>query len=211
MAVFLFTCTEQSSINEKVKFESVKIGNQIWMLKNLDIERFRNGDIIPQITDSAKWANTQSPGWCYFDNDPSNGKIFGKLYNRYAVEDKRCLAPVGWHIPTEKDWEELEEFLGADSVVGGSLKSTGTIENKDGLWFAPNTGATNKSGFSALPGGYRYPDGTFFGLGYYGYWWAFTGVDTNNTWHRFLHYQGSYIHYLDYGPNAGLSIRCLKN
>ncbi|ROL60926.1 hypothetical protein D9V86_08420 [Bacteroidetes/Chlorobi group bacterium ChocPot_Mid] len=208
---FLLACNEQ--IDEKTsknEIPYVKIGTQIWMLKNLDIEHFRNGDIIPQVSDSVEWSSIKSPAWCYYNNDPLLGKIYGKLYNQYAVEDTRGLAPKGWKIPNEKDWETLEEYLGDSSKAGGALKSTGTVEQGNGLWFAPNVGATNISGFTALPGGYRFPDGMFFGTGYYGYWWAFTGKDTNNTWHRFLHYQGSYIHLLDYGPNAGLSVRCIK-
>lgn len=208
--LILLSCNEKSINIKNNEIPSVKIGNQIWMKKNLDIEYFRNGDKISQIADSLEWSKTAKPAWCYYNNDPILGRIYGKLYNQYAIEDPRGLAPIGWKIPKEKDWEILENFLGDSSKAGGILKATGTIEGGTGLWHEPNFGATNISGFTALPGGYRFPNGTFHGIGYYGYWWAFTGVDTNNTWHRFLHYQGSYIHLLDYGTNAGLSVRCIK-
>ncbi|MFH1052619.1 MAG: fibrobacter succinogenes major paralogous domain-containing protein [bacterium] len=208
LLVVLISCSESTDVRENIP--PVKIGEQIWMLKNLDVERFRNGDIIPQISDSLEWINTESPAWCYYDNSPEIGKIYGRLYNKFAVDDPRGLAPKGWHIPTGSDWAELQEYLGNPDSAAGKLKSIGTIEDGTGLWRSPNTGATNESGFTALPGGYRFPDGWFYGEGMYGYWWAYTGNDTN-TWHRFIYYYGAEIHYLDYGTNAGLSVRCIKD
>jgi uncharacterized protein (TIGR02145 family) len=124
---------------------TVVIGTQTWTSKNLDVAKYKNGDPIPQVTDGTEWANLTTGAWCYYDNDQANGEIYGKLYNWYAATDPRGLAPSGFHIPTYSEWTTLSDYLGGN---GGTLKETGTTH-----WLTPNNGATNSSGFTALPGG----------------------------------------------------------
>jgi uncharacterized protein (TIGR02145 family) len=131
----------------------------LWIAENLNVSRFRNGDIIPEVRDDTEWkraGDNGRPAWCYYDNVPLNGRIYGKLYNWYAVVDHRGLAPEGWHIPSDEEWEELCERLGGSNGAGGKMKERGTTH-----WKSPNEGAINESGFSALPGGYRSSYGNF--------------------------------------------------
>ena len=148
-----------------VALPTIVIGTQQWMEKNLDVLTYRNGDIIPQVTDPTAWAALTTGAWCYYNNDVANGAIYGKLYNWYAVNDPRGLAPTGWHVPSDAEWTTLETTLGGDPVAGGKMKVAGTTR-----WTTPNTGATNESGFAGLPGGTRNNNGTFSNVGSNGYW-----------------------------------------
>jgi uncharacterized protein (TIGR02145 family) len=152
--------------------DEVKIGNQIWMKKNLETDRYRNGDPIPQITDSTEWNRATTGAWCYYNNDPILGAVYGKLYNWHAVNDPRGLAPTGWHVASQSEWETLFTLLGGDTVAGGKLKESGLIH-----WTAPNTSATNVTGFTALPGGNRSYNGSFSKLELWGMWWTSTEGD----------------------------------
>jgi uncharacterized protein (TIGR02145 family) len=154
------------------EFETVKIGKQEWTIKNLNVSKYRNGDIIPEVKDPIEWASLTIGAWCYYNNDPKNGSIYGKLYNGFAVNDPRGLAPEGYHIPTEAEWEELIDFLGGGIIAAGKLKST------KNLWSSPNRNATNQSRFTALPGGHRTEDcdnlNSFFeNIKLIGYWATF--------------------------------------
>lgn len=152
---------------------TVTIGSQIWMQKNLDVCKYRNGDDIPHVQDPTEWAALTTGAWCYYNNDSANGPVYGKLYNRFAVLDPRGLAPTGYHIPYGDEWSVLRNFLGINVTYddGGRMKST------SGLWVSPNVGATNSSGFTGLPGGSRGVNGIFDGIGIEGCWWAY---DYNN-------------------------------
>jgi len=145
--------------------QTVTIGTQVWMTKNLDVTTFRNGDPIPQAKTDAEWqraGKNQQPAWSYYNNDPANGAKYGKLYNWYAVNDLRGLAPKGWHVPSDDEWTILHDYLGSDA--GAKMKSkTGWNENGNG---------TNSSGFSGLPGGGRNDGGAVNGIGHVGYWWS---------------------------------------
>jgi uncharacterized protein (TIGR02145 family) len=167
-------------------YKTVKIGNQLWMVENLKVTHYRNGDPINHVTDMSEWPSGAS--YSNYDNDTTNGSTYGRLYNWYAVDDSRNIAPEGWHVATDEDWNELEMFLGSDA--GGKLKATGTIEGGDGLWYEPNEGATNESGFSALPGGLiRIAYGAIFdGLGEAAVFWTSTGSvgPTGSAWVRSL-------------------------
>ncbi|MEI6090293.1 MAG: FISUMP domain-containing protein [bacterium] len=190
----------------------VQICNQIWMACNLDVDAYRDGTTIPEVTDPTKWANLTTGAWCYYNNDPNNGIIYGKLYNWYAVNDPRGLAPEGWHIPSIDEWNELENCLGGVSVAGGKLKSTGTKEDRDGLWRAPNTGATNESSFSGLPGGYR--GGTnwlFYGIGSDCFWWSSTTDKEVSSFGRGLGYSYAGFSRYDFPVLSGFSVRCVKD
>lgn len=128
-------------------YPTILIGGNEWMQKNLDVCRYRNGDSIPQVSDPAKWKNLTTGAWCY-ENSTANGTTYGKLYNWYAVNDPRGLAPQGWNVPSSDDWNELINFLGGKSVAGGKMKESGTEH-----WNSLNVGATNESGFTAIPAG----------------------------------------------------------
>lgn len=143
---------------------TIVIGTQQWMNKNLDVAFYRNGDEIPQVADPTAWAALTTGAWCYYNNDPIQGGKFGKLYNWYAVNDPRGLAPQGWHIPSDAEWTTLETTLGGSSVAGGKMKEAGFVN-----WTAPNTAADNSSGWAGLPGGLRFWDGTFDDVGLFGY------------------------------------------
>ena len=196
---------------------TVTICNQVWMLKNLDVDHYRNGDPIPQVTDETEWRNLTTGAWCYYENDSANGATYGKLYNWYAVNDPRGLAPEGWHVPSDADWTTLNTCLGGDAVAGGKMKSVGTIEAGTGLWLAPNTDATNSSGFTGLPAGYRvgsiYVQFTDFDhIAINGLWWVSTdrpdGADFvavgNITGNIFRNDAPIFRTY-------GFSVRCLKD
>jgi uncharacterized protein (TIGR02145 family) len=185
---------------------TIVIGKQQWMEKNLDVVTYRNGDIIPQVTDPTAWAALTTGAWCYYNNDPANGAIYGKLYNGYAVNDARGLAPQGWHIPTDAEWDTLSIKIGGNSVAGGKMKTTGTTR-----WTTPNTDATNESGFAGLPGGGRFSGGTFSNVGTNGYWWSATDLFISNTWYRYLLYDNGNLYRSGHNKANGVSIRCLRD
>ena len=189
-----------------VALPTIVIGTQQWMEKNLDVLTYRNGDIIPQVTDPTAWAALTTGAWCYYNNDVANGAIYGKLYNWYAVNDPRGLAPTGWHVPTDDEWTTLSNTLGGDAVAGGKMKVAGTTR-----WTTPNTGATNESGFAGLPGGFRSTSGPFFGVGDGGFWWSSTETNTPNAWGRVLFYFSGDIGRDGYSKEGGFSVRCLRD
>ncbi len=186
----------------------VKLNTQIWMCRNLDVDHYRNGDLIPEVTDPIEWANLKTGAWCYHRNNSKNGALYGKLYNWYAVNDPRGLAPKGWHVPNEAEWNTLIDYL-ADRC--GQLKSQGTKENGDGLWYAPNNGAANKNDFSAIPAGIRKYDGKFNTIGYDTYFWTSTAYNPDNSQSICLQY--NLIEHI-VGPALNVyafSIRCVKD
>jgi uncharacterized protein (TIGR02145 family) len=210
--------TQQGSIGD-----SVTIGTQVWMLKNLDVDKYRNGDPIPHVTDPTQWASLTTGAWCYCDNDSAMGAIYGKLYNWYAVSDPRGLAPAGWHVPTDDEWKALEMYLGmtqsqADATglywrgtnEGGKLKEAGTAH-----WQSPNTGADNSSGFTALPGGSRSSiDGSFYTVGYLGCWWLrgeCSGGVTVGACTRTLYSTNAGVARDPLNSKCGVSVRCVRD
>lgn len=142
-----------------------------WAFENFEGTTFRNGDPIPQVTDPDQWATLTTPAWRYYNNDPANGRIHGKLYNWYAINDSRGLAPVGWRVPSLQDWQQLAECLGGAETAGQKLKTTGNLNTNDGLWTSLNTG-TNEVGFSALPSGTIDMNGSSTGLGTTAAFWT---------------------------------------
>ena len=189
-----------------IRFNSVKIGNQIWMTENLNIGRFQNGDIIPEAKTAEEWkaaGNTKRPAWCYYHNDPKNGDKYGKLYNWYAVKDTRGLAPEGWHVPSDAEWTVLSTFLGGKDVAGKKMKSTSGWDD--------NGNGTNSSGFSGLPGGYRSYYGDFANVGGSGHWWSTSESYETAAWSRRLSYYYSDLIRDDYSKNYGFSVRCVRD
>lgn len=180
---------------------------QSWMTKNLDVATYRNGDPIPKITDNAAWGALTTGAYCYYLNDSASyAATYGKLYNWYAVNDPRGLAPEGWHIPTHFDWTTLENCLGGVTIAGGAMKETGTIH-----WTTPNTGATNISGWAGLPGGYRNYYGTFSNVTSSGYWWSATEDGTAGAWYRYLLSTNGNIYRFSTNKQIGFSVRCVRD
>jgi clan AA aspartic protease (TIGR02281 family) len=188
-------------------FKSVKIGSQTWMTENLNLDRFRNGDLIPEaktIKDFQKAGNEGKPAWCYYNNDPKNGLKYGKLYNWYAVNDPRGMAPAGWHIPTDEEWCNLKEYLGGGEVAGMKIKS------KNG--WAENGNGTNEYGFLGLPSGYRPYDDLSTNIGKYCFWWSSSENGSNSTaWGHQIYCGNSSMDRSDYLRENGLSVRCIKD
>ena len=185
---------------------TVIIGDQIWALKNLDVDTYADGTAIPQVTDPVEWAGLTTGAWCYYNNDPATGAIYGKLYNFYAISDPRGLAPTGYHVPTETEWNTLTTYLGGMAVAGGKIKETGIVH-----WNAPNTAATNESLFTALPGGGRLANGPFFGIGNLGFWWTSSESTVTNAWFRRAFYNSAEVDRANVNKPIGLSIRLIKN
>lgn len=189
-------------------YKEVKIGDQVWMSENLNVDKFRNGDPIPHAKTNEEWktaGENEQPAWCYYDNDPANDAKYGKLYNWYAVNDWRGLAPEGWHIPSDAEWTELTDCLGGERVAGGKLKETGTTH-----WNSPNTGATNETGFTALPAGYS-TGGSSYGMGTNAYFWAVTEGVASDAWGRILCSGNAQLLRHNHTGTAGFSVRCLQN
>jgi uncharacterized protein (TIGR02145 family) len=196
------TLNPQQIVYVKPNSTTITIGKQEWTTENLNIEHYRNGNLIPQVQDSNQWYNIKTGAWCYYENKADNGNKYGKLYNWYAVNDPRGLAPKGWHIPSDAEWTQLTNFLGGEKVAGGKLKATT-------LWDSPNTGATNESGFTAFPGG-TYDAFGFCGIGGGCYFWSSSNYD-DKVYYRKLFGYDSGVYRNEYYKNYGLSVRCVRD
>ena len=199
---------------------SVTIGTQIWTNKNLDVSTYRDGTLIPQVTDPTAWANLTTGAWCYYSNDPANVAVYGKLYNWYAVAGihdndpntpNKILAPLGWHVASDAEWTTLTTFLGGEQVAGDKMKATGTLASGSGLWQSSNTAATNESGFTAIPAGYRDIDGVFYVIGLYSDWWSSSESNTLSAWYCYLTADSGRARRTDYNKKSGSAVRCIKN
>ncbi|HFG1537790.1 fibrobacter succinogenes major paralogous domain-containing protein [Flavobacterium psychrophilum] len=189
-------------------YNTITIGTQVWMKENLNVSKYRNGDIIPQVQDPNQWQNLTTGAWCYYANQSSYGLVYGKLYNWYAVNDSRGLAPQGWHIPNNDEWNLLNAFLEATSLSGGKLKESGTAH-----WLSPNAGATNESNFTGLPSGYRVNVGSFENIGKECYWWSSKqpATYTSEASNYKLTYNYAYFLNRYYYKEYGFSVRCIKD
>ncbi len=185
---------------------TIVIGTQQWMSKNLDVAFYRNGDPIPQVTDGVEWAGLTTGAWCFYNNDSTEGTRYGKLYNWYAVNDPRGLAPAGWHIASDAEWTTLETSLGGGSVAGGKMKEAGTLN-----WITPNTGGNNNSGFAGLPGGTRLSNGVFSNVGNQGIWWTSTENTIAYAWYRYLFFNDGNVSRSFSDKQGGFSVRCLRD
>ncbi len=195
-------------------YQTVHIGNQWWMAENLRVTHYRNGDPISNMTNNEEWVGLSTGAYCYYDNDGSNASSFGTLYNWFSVNDERNIAPDGWHVPTDEEWQMLVDYLDNDDGAGGKLKEIGTLESENGLWHEPNTGATNISGFNARPCGQRYyKDGSYRFINYYNFYWSSTDYQNsyNNAWGRSLRYNAERVSRNDYSKNYGFCIRLIRN
>ncbi len=187
-------------------YSTINIGNQVWMTENLKTEHYNNGAEISKVIDVSIWANLKTGAWCNYDNLIENDKIYGKLYNWYAVVDTRNLCPTGWHIPTDREWKILTDFLGGEEVAGGKMKKNGLQ-----YWESPNNFANNESGFAGLPGGYRSISGSFDSMGNFGYWWSSSENDLGDALDLGLGYVAGSAYQNNNYKQAGSSVRCLKD
>jgi len=187
-------------------YHTVTIGSQVWMVENLKVTRYRNGDPIPDVTGRVQWSNIKAGAYCNYNNNDSNAAIYGHLYNWYAVNDTRGIAPQGWHVPDDKELKTLIRYLGGDSIAGGKLKKSVTAHEE-----GPNALTTGHSGFAAIPGGYRNGyDGLFHLLGQNFFCWSTTEIDTS-VWIRMISFDGVGV-YRNYTDKAnGFSVRCIKD
>ncbi len=217
------TCGLEGIHNEEVSYGSVTdfdgnvyktiiVSGMEWMAENLNVGHFQNGSLIGIVEDNSSW-NTpvQSPFSCYYQNQIANACPYGRIYNFYAVTDSRGLCPVGWHVPDNYEWQQLHNALGGTSVAGGAMKTEGTVEASNGIWYAPNTLATNSSGFSAVPGGYRSQFGVFTQKGYSAYYWADQSAGGNDGWFQQLNYNQASATGNIFDGRFGASVRCMRD
>ena len=226
-------------VDNKGPIKGVAIGSQVWMSTNLNVSTYRNGDVIPQVQDQVTWNNLTTGAWCYYENNAANGTKYGKLYNWYAVNDARGLAPAGWHIPTDGEWTVLSTYLGGEDVAGKKMKSTSGWESwtEDIIcsncktWNAEyrrkkecnvcqdtrvngkktySGNGINSSGFTGLPGGYRF-SGNFYNVGNNGKWWSASEDNVSLACHRKLFNNNSYLLRYSYDKSFGFSVRCVRD
>jgi uncharacterized protein (TIGR02145 family) len=217
------TCGLESVHNEEVTYGSVTdydgnvyktitVNGREWMAENLNVGHFQNGDQIFIVEDDNGWASSiLQPFSCYYQNIVENACPYGRIYNFYAVTDPRELCPVGWHVPDNGEWELLDSALGGNSVAGGKLKTEGTVEDGSGLWYAPNTNATNMSGFSAVPGGYRSQFGTFAQKNVEAYYWSGQSAGSNDGWYSRLRYDSNSRNGNIFDGRFGAAVRCIRD
>lgn len=186
-------------------YKTVKINDQVWMAENLRTTKLNNGISIPLVTDKIEWTKITTPGFCWYENDENaNKNTYGALYNWYAVENNN-VCPIGWHVPTNSDWDNLAKYLG--SSAGSKLKESGTVH-----WDSSNANATNITGFTALGGGYRNSStGNFAFKGGTGLWWTSSALNTLNSSTRAMWSSNSTVGAGSYLKALGASIRCLKD
>jgi len=186
-------------------YNTIIIGTQVWFKENLKTTKYNDGSSIPHVTDYVDWRDLSSPGYCWYDNNESKYKeTYGALYNWFAVNTAK-LCPEGWHVPTSDEWSTLEDYLGGHLIAGDKLKEIGTTH-----WPSPNDKATDESGFTALPGGYR-QIGLFGLLGYHAHWWSTSSYSAPYANSRSIHYDASSIDHIDIYKGTGCSIRCIKD
>lgn len=200
-------------------YQTVIIGENEWMAENLRVTHYRNGDPIPHVTDNAQWAGLSSGAYCVYENNSNYTATYGKLYNWYAVDDPRGLCPEGWRVPSDDEYFDLMQHLDAagainDNIAGGKMKDTGTTGEGDGLWSPPNTGATNESGFTALPGGARYSTGMFGGIHTLAQFWSATPTPSEilqRAWNWYMDSTTAILYRNNYSRVIGHSVRCIKD
>jgi len=186
-------------------YDTVKIGNKVWMTENLKVTRYRNGDPIPEVADAAKWPKLESGARCSYENNPENGKTFGFLYNWFAVNDPRGIAPEGWHVATDEEWQALADAVGGAEQAGKVLKSPEK-------WEGATDDETERSGFDALPSGARRDaDGGFLMLGKFARFWTSSQAPNGKPYGRALGFYDNTLRGGEVGPNNGFAVRCVKD
>ena len=212
-------------------YQSVTNCGLTFTKQNLNVSKYSDGTPIPQVTDPTQFANLTTGAWCYYNNDPANEAVYGKLYNWYAVAGiydaasaanpalRKKLAPTGWHIPSDADWINLINCLDPNAdggnnipnIAGGKMKSTGTYQEATSLWLAPNTGATNESGFTGIPAGRFYNFGAFYFINRSAFWWSSSEKNTADAWGNYLNYTDGNAYRAFQNKYYGYSVRCLRD
>lgn len=210
LVFFATNCTKEDDVVtmkdiENNIYKTVTIGSQTWMAENLKVTKYNDGTSIPNVTDATAWGELTTGALCDYENTPSNSVTYGKLYNWYAVNTGK-LCPKGWHVPSDAEWTQLTDYLGGEGVAGVKLKETGTTH-----WTSPNTGATNETGFTALPGGDRIDYGTFVSIGLYGFWWSATEGGATYAWNRSVYCNYSSVSRDGLSKEVGFSVRCVRD
>jgi len=209
----LYGCSTNRNDHQTLKV--VEIGTQVWMDDNLSVGHYRNGDPIPQVQDQDKWNSVTYGAWCYINNDPEYGRMYGKLYNWYAVNDPRGLAPEGWGVPTDKEWKILENYLGMSQVDADNTGKRGTDQGdklKSRSGWVDNGNGNNSSGFNAPPGGWRRSsNGSFGPVGGSTYIWTSSEHSSSAAWVRALYFNGAYISRGSLPKQGGYSVRLIRD
>jgi len=212
LILIIFSCKKEEKPPDPVsdiegnKYKTVRIGTQIWMAENLKTTLFNDGSEIPIITNASDWKNLTSPGYCWYNNDiASNKDIYGALYNGFTVTTGK-LCPSGWHVPTSEELQQLLDFSGDTITGGGNLKETGI-----NYWLSPNKGATNSTGFTAVPSGLRYFEGSFTAISHFTGFWSATDVETDDESFLSLYFGDATVSIKHISKNNGLSVRCIKD
>lgn len=207
-----FSLAEQNTVADVDGniYTIVEIGSQTWFAENLRTSHYKDNTPIPLVIENTEWNNLSTGAYSWYNNDSATHEIpYGKLYNWYAVNSGK-LCPAGWHVPVESEWLELANNLGGTGVAGGKLKSTGTIEEGTGLWEAPNTDATNETGFTGHPGGRRYANGSFEQKEIRGTWWSSLDVPGSAFFWSLGNNTGG-LNGASQSFNNGMSVRCVKD
>ncbi len=212
MTILAFGCSKEDPLTEPVTdidgntYKTVRIGTQVWMAENLRTTRLNDGVEITLTENESSWLKNTGPGYCWYDNEETAYKdIYGALYNGISVNTGK-LCPDGWHVPAKEDFQILIEFSGDSLSAGGKMKESGTRH-----WLAPNKGADNSTGFSALPGGVRYFEGTFSSLLQFTGFWSETETETEGNWFLSLYYGDAKTKMDHKSKKYGLSVRCVQN
>jgi len=198
----------------------IGIGKQAWMAENLKVTHYADGTAIPLVEGKTAWdaLGITDKAYCWYNHSTSNGEIYGGMYTWATAMNGAAsstsnpsgvqgVCPAGWHVPSSMEWTYMTDYLGGKGVAGGKLKETGTIH-----WADPNTGATNETGFTALPGGYRNSNGHLFNLiGSYGYWWSTSAYDADNIYRRYMGYDYANVYSYFNSKNYGFSVRCVRD
>jgi len=205
------TCpTSVTDIDGNV-YPVVTIGSTCWMQENLDVTHYRNGDLIPTGLSDAAWESTTAGARSVYLGDASNRAEYGQFYNWFAVNDSRGICPVGWSVATAAQWDDMASLFGGLSGAAGDLKTTGTLDLGTGLWSAPNTAATNLSGYSAKPAGYRKNFGEYGFLSLSGIWWVGCQGTSTRSCGRRVYHNSNAVNVDLFLKNYGFSIRCTKD
>ena len=210
-----FTFTECKD-GDNNYYPVVQINTQLWMAENLKTTKYNDVTAIPNITDDATWTAATTSAYCDYSNTPANSTTFGRLYNWYAVDNNAAtkvasnggknVCPTSWHVPNDTEWTTLMTYLGGESVAGGKVKETGTTH-----WTTPNTGATNETGFTALPGGNRGGNSTYYNVGSNGYWWSSTEYSAARAWSSHMSYSNTAVVRSNNVMQSGFSVRCVRD
>jgi uncharacterized protein (TIGR02145 family) len=228
----LYTSSDPMTDIDGNTYKTVVIGTQIWMAENLNVAHYSNGDPVPLVESATAWDTMSSwvKAYCWYDNNPDLGEVFGALYTWAAAMNGQPssdnnpsgvqgVCPSGWHLPSDSEWKQLEMHLGMsqseadkDTEIRGTNEGAQLKEAGTSHWNSPNLGATNLSGFTALPGGSRSWDATFGTIGYFGYWWTSTCKEWDPyAWHRNVGFDHETVWRGQMNNDVGFSVRCVKD